>query len=67
MKPNNVFDNEELEVNLKTLSGDISILRVKKLSQEHISKKRNEMPVLIEIWLFWLKFGIKHELNFPKW
>ena len=67
MKPNNFFHNEELEVNLKTLSGDISILRVKKLSQENISKKRNDTPVLTELWLFWLKFGIKYELTFPKW
>jgi len=48
VKPNNSFHNEELEIKLKYLSGDISVLREKKLSQADISKKRDDTPVPIE-------------------
>ena len=52
VKTFNSFHNEELGVKLKKISGDISVLRENKLIQVNFSKKRNNAPVPIELWLF---------------
>lgn len=62
----NSFHNKELEVKLKKLSNDISTLREKKLTQVSVSKKRDDSPVPIELWLFWLNTSIKDELTFDE-
>ena len=67
VKTFNSFHNEKLEVKLKKLSGDISVLREKKLIQVSVSKKRDDAPVPIELWLFWLNADIKDELAFDEW
>ena len=66
MKTFNSFHIEELEVKFKNLSGNISVLRENKLSRVNISKKRDNTPVSIELWLFWLNAGIKYDLNFDQ-
>ena len=66
VKPFNSFHNEELEVKLKKLSGDISVLRETKLTQVSVSKKRDDAPVPIELWLFCLNSGIKDDITFDE-
>ena len=59
VKTFNSFHNKELEVKLKKLSGDISVLRETKANQVNVSKKRDNAPVPIELWLFWVNAGIR--------
>lgn len=63
----NYFHNEDLEVKLKDLSGNICTLRGKKTVQVNVSKKVVDSPVPIYLWFFWLNVGIKNELSFIEW
>ena len=67
VKAFNSFHNKELEVKLKKLSGDMSVLRETKLTQVSVSRKRDDAPVPIELWLFWLNVGIKDGIYFDEW
>jgi len=42
-------------------------LREKKLIQVNFSKKRDDAPFPIELWLFWLNAGIKDEKASDEW
>ena len=52
VKTSTLFHNEELEVKFRQLSGDMSVLREKKLRHVKVSKKRDDAPVPTELWLF---------------
>ena len=56
-----------LEAKLKTRSGKVYEAYPKPLMKEGIVKKKDDAPVPIELWLYWLDAGLDYSVSLDDW
>ena len=62
-----IFSNQAIESRLLTMSGDTSRLKDQLESSSLVSKKRDDAPIPIALWLYWLNGGLCNSITAVDW